>query len=213
VSTSEQPENVPGAVARGLLDRLRFHPREVVALGILGLLILGGAGLAYVRARPAAAMAPAPVAALPQASETPAARMWVHVVGAVKHPGVYRFAEGARVFDAVRAAGGFVRGADRAAVNLARKLVDGEQVVVPKRGEAPPAAATGGGSAGQGAKVNINSAGARELEALPGIGQVLAERIVAYREQHGQFRSVRDLMKVSGIGPKKFESIEPYVTV
>lgn len=211
--TSEQPEKAPGAVARGLLDRLRFHPREVVALGVLGLLILGGAGLAYVRARPAAAIAPAPIAVQSLASETPAARLWVHVVGAVKRPGVYRFADGARVFDAVRAAGGFAPGADRAAVNLARKLADGEQVVVPKRGEAPPPAATGGGSSGQGAKVNINNAGARELEALPGIGQVLAERIVAYRDQHGPFRNVRDLMKVSGIGPKKFESIEPYVTV
>jgi competence protein ComEA len=106
-----------------------------------------------------------------------------------------------------------------AAVNLARPLVDGEQIVVPKEGEAPAgaAAASGGsavgGSAAQGGKVNINQASVSDFENLPGIGPVLAQKIVDYRDQHGPFRTIQDLMKVSGIGDKKFDSLKEYVTV
>jgi len=215
------PDEQPGLarivqVARDrLVSRLRFHPREAGALAVLGLLLLIGAGLAYVRARPAAAIAPPSGAPSIAASADPsaaAATIVVHVVGAVRRPGVYDFSQGARVVDAVRAAGGFLRDADPQGINLARPLVDGEQIVVPKEGEAPPAA-TGGGGGQPGGKVNINSATEADFENLPGIGPVLAQKIVDYRDQHGPFQTIQDLMKVSGIGPKKFDSLQALVMV
>ena len=219
---SEQPAPAPAAgpmltVARArITQHLRFHPREAAALAVLGLLLLIGAGLAYVRARPAAALAPpagaVSASASPAQGTAPANTIVVDVVGAVRKPGVYNFPQGARVIDAVRAAGGFAQGAESQAINLARPLVDGEQVVVPKKGEAPSAAA--GASAQQpGGKVNINSATESDFENLPGIGPVLAQKIVDYRSQHGPFRSIQDLMKVTGIGQKKFDSLQAYITV
>lgn len=215
MQTDPRPPLLDGASLRArVVDSLRFHPREAVALAVLGLLLVSGAAVAYVRSRPAAAAPLAPVEA-PSETPTPAGKIVIHIVGAIRKPGVYPFAEGARVVDAVRAAGGFVRGADRAAINLARKLIDGEQIVVPRRGETSPSAgATGpGGSAKQGGKININLATASDLTELPGIGDVLAQRIVDYREQHGPFRDVRDLMKVPGIGDRTFKRLEPYVVV
>jgi len=219
---SEQPAPAPAAgsmltVARArITQHLRFHPREAAALAVLGLLLLIGAGLAYVRARPAAALAPpagaVSASASPAPGTAPANTIVVDVVGAVRKPGVYNFPQGARMIDAVRAAGGFAQGAESQAINLARPLVDGEQVVVPKKGEAPSAAA--GATAQQpGGKVNINSATESDFENLPGIGPVLAQKIVDYRSQHGPFRSIQDLMKVTGIGQKKFDSLQAYITV
>ena len=221
---SEQPAAAPAEVSMLALSRtritehLRFHPREAAALAVLGLLLLIGASLAYLRARPAAALPPpagaVSASASPSAGAAPANTIVVDVVGAVRKPGVYDFAQGARVIDAVRAAGGFLPGAEPQAINLARPLVDGEQVVVPKKGEAPPAAAGSGPSAQQpGGKVNINSATESDFENLPGIGPVLAQKIVDYRQQHGPFRSIQDLMKVTGIGQKKFDSLQAYVSV
>jgi competence protein ComEA len=222
---SDSPEHARAegsmlALARArITEHLRFHPRETAALAVLGLLLLIGAGLAYLRARPAAAVPPptgaVSASASPSAGSAPANTIVVDVVGAVRKPGVYDFAQGARVIDAVRAAGGFLPGAEPQAINLARPLVDGEQVVVPKKGEAPAAAAGGAGSSAQqpGDKVNINSATESDFENLPGIGPVLAQKIVDYRDQHGPFRSIQDLMKVTGIGQKKFDSLQAYVTV
>ncbi|MBI4730001.1 MAG: helix-hairpin-helix domain-containing protein [Acidobacteria bacterium] len=200
---------------------LEFRPRETVALAVLGGLILSGALVAFARARPAALGAAAVPAVAPSAAPSASAaageRIVVHVAGAVRRPGVYEFAPGARVIDAVRRAGGPAPGADVDSINLARPLADGERIYVPRRGEVPPngAAADGGGSGGaaSGGKLNINAASERDLEGLPGVGPVLAQRIVEYRTQHGPFRSVRDLLKVEGIGEKKFSSLEPYVTV
>ena len=224
---AEQPEPAPApasmlqSLRARITEHIRFHPREAGALAVLGVLVLIGAGLAYVRARPAAAVPPpaggVSSTASPSGSAAPSNTIVVDVVGAVRKPGVYDFAQGARVIDAVRAAGGLLPGAEPQAVNLARPLVDGEQIVVPKKGETPAAAApgTGGGGSAQqpGGKVNINSATAGDFENLPGIGPVLAQKIVDYRDQHGPFRSIQDLMKVSGIGQKKFDSLQAYVTV
>jgi len=224
----EQPDPAPSSdgpshgslfqLARArITQHIRFHPREAGALAVLGFLLLIGAGLAYMRARPAAAIAPpagaVSASASAGASSAPANAIVVDVVGAVRKPGVYDFAQGARVIDAVRAAGGLLPDAEPQAINLARPLVDGEQVVVPKKGEAPPAAAGGDSVQQPGGKVNINSAGESDFENLPGIGPVLAQKIVDYREQHGPFRSIQDLMKVSGIGQKKFDSLSAYITV
>jgi competence protein ComEA len=193
------------------LEAVRFHPREALALCALGVLIVCGAVLAYVRGRPASAAPLAPVAtASADASPSPDGALVVHVVGDVNRPGVYTFASGARVLDAVRAAGGFGRDADTQAINLARPLVDGEQIVVPRKGAPAPDAA---GSAARSGTVNINTAGVAEFDGLPGIGPVLAQRIVDYRTRHGPFRTVEDLMKVPGIGPKKFDALKGLISV
>jgi competence protein ComEA len=227
------PEREPRARPAAALDSLRaraagalrFHRRETVALGALATLLVAGALIAYVRARPVAAAPLAPVVSV-SASPDAAARIWVDVAGAVRRPGVYRFDEGTRVFEAIRAAGGFARDADRHAINLARAVADGEQIVVPRKGESAAGAGSpanggagsggggrGGGPGARGGAVNINAAAESDFEGLPGIGPVLAQRIVDYRAQHGPFHVVEDLMKVPGIGPKKFESLKPYVTV
>lgn len=150
----------------------------------------------------------------------PAPAIVVHVGGAVVEPGVRELEEGARVQDAVDAAGGFAEGAARDELNLARVLVDGEQIVVPSLEEADAAAgaapdggvgATGASSAG--GKVNLNRATAAELDALPGVGPSTAEKIVADREANGPFRTVEDLKRVSGIGDKKFADLADLVCV
>ncbi|HMJ35795.1 MAG TPA: ComEA family DNA-binding protein [Baekduia sp.] len=152
----------------------------------------------------------------------------VHVVGAVRHPGVYRLRVGLRVQDAIRRAGGVRSGADLQAINLAAKLADAQQVVVPRRvtsagastaGAGAAVASAGGvvGSAGApgaaGPPVNLNSATAEQLDTLDGVGPATAQKILEYRAQHGGFRSVEDLGQVSGIGPKRLEALRARVVV
>lgn len=139
----------------------------------------------------------------------------VHVGGAVADPGVCELEEGSRVQDAVEAAGGFADGAARDALNLARVLVDGEQVVVPTLEEQKAAASSPEGepAAAGGGKVNINVASATELDALPGVGPATAEKIVADREANGPFAAVEDLKRVAGIGDKKFADLADLVCV
>jgi competence protein ComEA len=155
------------------------------------------------RSTPAAVATPVPAAVDP--SQVPAL---VDVAGAVRRPGVYRLRPGARVRDAIRAAGGARRGAVLAAVNLAERVSDGEQVLVPDASGAAAVAGSGApaGSA-QPAIVHLNSATPDELDALDGIGPALAARIVAYRTQHGGFRSVAELADVSGIGPARLAAL------
>jgi competence protein ComEA len=141
-----------------------------------------------------------------------AATVTVHVVGEVRRPGVYELASGSRVRDAVAAAGGLLGAAEQAAVNLARTVVDGEQIVVPREGEAASAGAAGAGSASSTpGKVDLNTANAEQLDALPGIGPATAAKIIADRAANGPFRTVDDLMRVSGIGPAKFDSLKDLV--
>ena len=128
----------------------------------------------------------------------------VHVVGQVARPGLVTLPEGARVADAVIAAGGLLGDAATDAVNLAAPVVDGQQVVIGVRGEAPAAD-------GQSELVALNSADAAELEELPGVGPVLAGRIVAYRDANGPFEAVEDLLSVSGIGERMLASIRDLV--
>jgi competence protein ComEA len=136
----------------------------------------------------------------------------VHVVGAVRHPGVYRLPAGSRARDAVRHAGGVRPYADLGSVNLAALLADGEQVRVPRL--AQPGSVSGGpGSGAPPAIVHLNGASAEELDALDGIGPSLAERIVGYRVAHGGFRSVDELDEVSGIGPVRLEELRPQLAL
>jgi competence protein ComEA len=144
--------------------------------------------------------------------EGPAARpqVLVHVVGAVRTPGLYRLKDGSRVADAVARAGGATPKADLALVNLAAPIADGTQVVVPAK--APPAAAAADGSApARAGPVHLNTATVEELDALPGVGPVTAQKIVDFRQENGAFASVDELDAVPGIGPARLEELRKLV--
>lgn len=135
----------------------------------------------------------------------------VHVAGHVAAPGVVELPQGSRVHDALDAAGGPTAAADLAAVNLARPAVDGEQIYVPAPGESPPATAPAHGD--EPSVVDLNTATADQLDALPGIGPVLAGRIVDWRTEHGRFTVVEELGEVAGIGPTLLERLRDRVRV
>lgn len=185
--------------------------REAAVLLLVGLAIAGGAGLWYVRSLPKPVeiqeARAGPVAA-PSPSVAP---IVVHVAGEVRSPGVYELAAGDRVVDAIERAGGTRKRADLRALNLAAVLTDGQQVLVPAKVKGGAAAASGGG--GPEPKVNLNTATQEELEGLPGIGPVLAQAILDYREEHGPFASVEDLLDVSGIGDSRLEDLRDLVAV
>jgi competence protein ComEA len=170
----------------------------------------------------------------PAAAPPPPAPAVLYVVGAVEHAGVVTVAADARVADALAAAGGATSDADLSRVNLARPVVDGERLYVPRVGETDvPAELPAGGGAGTGGSpsgsagasgsgagagpvpevVDLNTADATALESLPGIGPALAERILAWRDEHGGFRSVEDLLEVSGIGEGRFAELQDRVRV
>ncbi|MEK7817205.1 MAG: helix-hairpin-helix domain-containing protein [Actinomycetota bacterium] len=145
----------------------------------------------------------------------------VHVVGAVARPGLYSLKPNQRAADAIDAAGGPTPTADLSQVNLAAKLADGQQLLVPEKGAAPAngsnPAAGGGGRAGAGGgaagPVSLNAATAAQLEELDGVGPKTAQKIIEYREAHGGFKSIEELMEVPGIGQAKFESIRGQVVL
>nr|WP_246256797.1 helix-hairpin-helix domain-containing protein [Isoptericola halotolerans] len=143
----------------------------------------------------------------------------VHVVGQVADPGLVDLPGGSRVADALEAAGGATDDADLAALNLARAVVDGEQVYVPAPGEEPPvppsassASSAPSGEVGHGGLVPLNTAGTEELMSLPGVGPVTAERIVAWREENGPFTAVEELTEISGVGPALLADVRDLVT-
>lgn len=143
------------------------------------------------------------------------AAVCVHVGGAVAAPGVYEVPEGSRVRDAVEAAGGFAQDAAHDALNLARAVADGEQIVVPTQQAADQAAAESvfGPSTGASGKIDINRATAEQLDALPGIGPSTAQKIVADREANGPFAACEDLKRVAGIGDKKYAELADAICV
>lgn len=153
------------------------------------------------------------------ATTTTAPPTLVHVAGAVAHPGVYEVVAGARVKDVLDAAGGPSADADLDRLNLAAAVADGQQIYVLRKGEAGPPAASGpggaGGAGGAGATavVDLNTATAEQLDELPGIGPSTAEAIIAFREEHGRFRSVDQLLEVRGIGEAKLAAIRKRVKV
>lgn len=153
-------------------------------------------------ATPALRVAPiraAPARAAPRA-------IVVDVAGAVAHPGLYHLRQGARVADAIARAGGLTRRAERTAVNLAAPVSDGQQVLVAARGAAAGAAAAGGSLTS--GPVSLSSATAEQLDALPGVGPVTAQKIIAYRQQHGPFTSVEGLDAIPGIGPARIANLQ-----
>lgn len=232
---------VPEPVAQA---RWRPSTRSVLALGVVLLIAAAVLGLRFwwaVRSSADPPSLPRPVATVPVGAQgiansagpptsggagIPAAggaggALLVHVVGQVRRPGVVRVPAGGRVEDAVRLAGGPAPGADLSLINLARPLIDGEQVRVLAKGETPSDAGSGpgglGGSGGlaggNGGRVSLNSADAAALDALPGVGPVLAARILAWRTEHGRFTTVDELGEVSGIGDRLLAQLRPLVTL
>ena len=189
-----------------------------LAAALLLVLVLAGHHLS----RTGSASAPEIAAPLEPVKPAAATRkmLVVHVVGAVRRAGLYRLPDGSRIADAVRRAGGSTRHADLAAINLAAPLVDGVQVLVPRQVApgAAPTTATAGGAAGTeapgigGPKPSLSSATAEELDQLPGVGPVTAQKIIDYRTEHGPFRSVDDLDAVPGIGPARIAQLRDLVT-
>jgi competence protein ComEA len=194
------------AVTRPQLVAYALAALIVVVLGVR--FMQGQArGSAVSAAGPAAAAAPAPGAVRVEPRQ--AAVALVHVAGAVRSPGVYRLREGERIQDAVRRAGGPRAGADLNAINLAAKVADGQQVVVPRRGAAVATSVSGTGEAGgpPQAPVSLNTATAEQLDTLDGVGPATASKILEYRRQHGGFRSIDDLGEIPGIGPKRLAAL------
>lgn len=161
-------------------------------------------------------------------ADGPADGVVVHVAGAVVKPGVVRLPAGSRVHQAIAASGGAAPGADLNGLNLALVIVDGQKIQVPRKGEVlhlegPAGGTSGTGMAGQdgghsaggadGLKVNLNTATLAELDALPKVGPVLAQRILDWRKDHGSFKTAEDLDAVDGVGPKMLEALLPLVTV
>ena len=201
---------------RAVADVLEIAPASVMALLLLA--SCAGAGLLALwwiaRPAPVSSGVPAGLAVATAApSETVSSAgdsVVVHVSGAVATPGIHQLRGGARVDDAITVAGGADRGALLDQLNLARPLRDGEQIHVPAAGDAASDAAVAQDGSGL---VNLNRASVTELEELPGVGPVLAERIIAHRETNGGFRSVNELQQVSGIGEKTFAELQDLVTV
>jgi competence protein ComEA len=196
------------------------------ALVVLSVLLVVLALAGHRLAQAGTASTPEVVAPLEVVAQAPTRRaVVVHVVGAVRRPGLYRLREGARVADAVSRAGGATRRAELAGLNLAAPLVDGIQVLVPRRlavadalgstGGDPatePLSAEGAAGDGLGPKPSLSSATADQLDELPGVGPITAQKILDYRAEHGPFRSVDDLDAVPGIGPTRIEQLRDLVT-
>ncbi len=189
--------------------------RQIIAWSLAGLLVLIiGAG--YLRGHfaeggPGTATtitidAPRPGTQHPE-------KIVIHVVGAVTHPGLYDSSSGARVADAIGIAGGATQSADLSRINLAAKIADGQQVIVPEKGTPAAAGAANSSSVQAQAPVNLNLATVDQLTTLDGVGPKTAQKIIEYREAHGGFKNVEDLLQVPGIGPAKLDRIKDEVTV
>ncbi len=202
------PSPIPGGALDRLRDALGTRERAWVVAGAVAVVALGGTIL-WLRGAPVKIAPPATDHAAMVASPSAVAGVVVHVAGKVRAPGLYTLPEGARVADAIEAAGGPTRKADLDLLNLAEVLLDGTKVEVLGKGAAAVAAP---GVAGETA-ISINSADQVTLEQIPGIGPVKAGAIVAYRDEAGSFTSIEQLLEVTGIGPATLEALRPYVTL
>jgi len=195
---------------------IRIDPGRRAAAALAVVLILGAAiaGFGVWRSRPVAEPVPAALPVASDASQAPATvELVVSVAGLVARPGLVRLPGGARVADAVAAAGGPVPGTDLTGLNLARRLADGEYVVVGPAPAAAGPAGPGGPPSGSGARVDLNTATLAELDALPGVGSVTAQRILDWRAKHGRFTTVDQLREIEGIGDTRLARLRDLVTV
>ncbi len=194
--------------------------RRLVAVGLAAVVVAvvlwqhahagGGAAAPVLRVQPVAGARRAS-ASRASASRASASLLVVDVAGAVRRAGLVRLPPGSRVADAVARAGGFTRSAERDGVNLAAPVADGQQVVVPARGASGAVAAGAGDGSGPAAPVSLSAATAEQLDTLPGVGPVTAEKIVQYRTQHGAFHAVDELDAIPGIGPARIEQLKGLV--
>ena len=190
--------------------------RAIAAVALALASVFLAARLFTLGSSPPAVSVETPAIAVPTASSAsrPLRFLVVDVAGAVRRPGLYRLHQGARIADAIARAGGATRRADRELVNLAAPLVDGEQVLVPRRAAAASAASSGVATAaapGPTAPIDLNTATAEQLDTLPGVGPVTAQKIIAYREAHGPFTSVDQLDAIAGIGPARIADLRGLV--
>jgi competence protein ComEA len=189
-----------GAVTDGRLIPLLLAAVAAAAVLVAVALVAAAQASGSTADRPAVRVAPATIDPTP---------LLVHVSGAVRHPGLVALPAGARVVDAIAAAGGPGKSADQGGINLAARVTDGQQVVLPRRGTAPAGATT---AAAASAPISLSTATAEQLETLPRIGPSLAARILAYRDAHGGFSAVDELGQVGGIGPKTLAGLRDLVT-
>ena len=187
-----------------MLDTLPPTRRRLIAGALLLAVVLVLGARHVLGAGTASQTAPVPVAPV-RADAGPA--LVVHVVGAVHRAGLYRFATGSRVADAVARAGGATRRADLTLINLAAPLADGTQVVVPVKAPAGRATTTDGGASVPAGPVHLNVATLEQLDSLPGVGPVTAQKILDYRQKHGAFSSLEELDAIPGIGPARIEQL------
>jgi competence protein ComEA len=196
------------------VPELSLSRRQLLAGAAVALVLLILAGRLLLRPGASASIHVAPVAPTSAVAAAPAAAkpVVVDVVGAVRSPGLYRLTEGARVADALTRAGGATPRAELELVNLAAPISDGEQIVVPRRGAAAPAAPGAGAATGApSGPVHLSTATLEQLDALPGVGPVTAQKILDYRQEHGAFGSVDELDAIPGIGPARLAQLRDLV--
>jgi competence protein ComEA len=188
--------------------------KQQLAVYVAAAIAIALIGARYLKESKSAEPAAKPQASRVRVHRTGGGGVYVHVTGAVRRPGVYRVPGWARLQAVVRRAGGANSAADLQGVNLAAKVSDGQQVIVPSRAAAGMASGTGspavGATAGAG-PISLNAATPEQLDELEGIGPATAQKILDWRKQHGGFRSVDDLKQITGIGPKRFESLKDKV--
>jgi competence protein ComEA len=197
------------------VPELTLSRRQLLAGAAVALVLLILAGRLLLRPGASASVRVTPVAPTSTVASAPASAgkpVVVDVVGAVRSPGLYRLTEGARVADALARAGGTTPKAQLELVNLAAPISDGEQIVVPRRGApAPAAAGTGSANGVPSGPVHLNTATLEQLDALPGVGPVTAQKILDYRQEHGAFGSVDELDAIPGIGQARLEQLRDLV--
>jgi len=204
---TDTPESPPDA----LRARRRLGVGAVIVLILLTFAVTIGIGmLRGVSGNQTVSAASSP---LTTASAPPAAGLYVHVAGAVRAPGLYRLEAGDRVADAIARAGGFRDDAERAGVNLARPVADGEQIVVPVAGATPEDSSGTAPGTAAGSLIDLNTATREQLDTLPRVGPAIADRIIAWRKENGRFTSVDDLGSVPGIGQKMLDGLRDLVRV
>ncbi len=182
----------------------KMKKSEQYILFVIGILIVAIGILSFLYIDRRLSLVPEVTVETPSNSGNPSCVV-VHVAGRVKKPGVYKLPFGARVYEAVEAAGGNLRDADMDSINLARTLRDGEKIFIPQKTSSNTVIST------REKKIDINTMGKEELLKLPGVGEKLAERIIKHRETHGPFRDIDELKNVSGIGDKKLKEIKDYL--